>query len=212
MDKVSNLVNHGIESKYFDIKYRPQGGLSTMDIMCSSLLTYLALADATRQEEQINNLMHHFCEVLSMCKEQKDYDGLTFFIGSAASVGGYAREFYQTVAPHINPNGKNFAFEYIKKADKKDKVDSDKINEFKERLTSLNESLSKLESSSSKDEDDVSYLIRKYNELDFDLFSFADNLDKEFVYKCSEQIDSAISYLKNLYRAFDEADEIMRGL
>lgn len=201
---VSKLVEGGISSAYFDVRYRPYGGMENMDFACSSLLTYMALADITRKEEQINNLMLKFCEILLMCKTQKDFSRLNSFMNITASVGGYAMEFNNKVKNLINQNGRNKAQEYIKNAEKKKKANSDSLEDFKETLTRLSIWLAELKESSVKDDEEVTYLLRKYNELQSDLYNFDGTIDKEFISQCDEQIETAITYLKGLYISLDE--------
>ena len=82
MEQVSRKIEGGIESAYFDISYRPSTDHSNfkLNIACSSLLTYMALADITRKEEQINNLQEKFLESLSECKTEEEIKNLAIFL------------------------------------------------------------------------------------------------------------------------------------
>ena len=209
---VSSRIDGGIESAYFDVRYRPKGGMEHIDIACSSLLTYMALADITRKEEQINNLMLKFCEILSKCKTPEDFSNLTTFMNITANVGGYAMEFNSKVNGLINQDGKNRAQQYIKNVEKQKKVNADNLEDFKETYARLNMALVELKESSMKDDEEVAYLLRKYNELQSDLYDFNGTIDKNFISQCDEQIEAAINYLKGLYRSLDEIKSSSRGL
>ena len=52
MEQVSRKIEGGIESAYFDVQYRPSIDHSNfkLNLNCSSLLTYMALADITRKD------------------------------------------------------------------------------------------------------------------------------------------------------------------
>jgi len=209
---VSSRIDGGIESAYFDVRYRPKGGMEHIDIACSSLLTYMALADITRKEEQINNLMLKFCEILSKCKTPEDFSNLTTFMNITANVGGYAMEFNSKVNGLINQDGKNRAQQYIKNVEKQKKVNADNLEDFKETYARLNMALAELKESSMKDDEEVAYLLRKYNELQSDLYDFNGTIDKNFISQCDEQIEAAINYLKGLYRSLDEIKSSSREL
>jgi len=209
---VSRRIEGGIESAYFDVNYRLKGGLESIDIACSSLLTFMALADITRQEKQINDLMMKFCEVLSMCKTQEDFSNLTIFMNKTANVGGYAIEFNSKVNKLINQEGKNWAQQYIKNIEKQKKLNSDNLEEFKETFAHLNMLLVEIKENSIKDDEEVAYLLRKYNELQSDLYDFNGTIDKEFISQCDDQLEEAITYLKGLYRSLDEIKSSSMGL
>ena len=209
---VSSIVAGGIESAYFGVRYRPKGGMERIDIDCSSLLTYMALADITRKEEQISNLMLKFCEILSKCKTSEDFSNLTTFMDITANVGGYAMEFNNMVNRIINQNGKKRAQQYIKTVEKQKKVNADNLEYFKETYAKLNRALAELRESSVKDDEEVAYLLRKYNELQSDLYDFNGTIDKKFISQCDEQIEDAINYLKFLYRSLDETKSSSMGL
>ena len=209
---VSSITAGGIESAYFDVIYRPKGGMEHIDIDCSSLLTYMALADITRKEEQINNLLLKFCEILSKCKTSEDFSDLTTFMDITADVGGYAMEFNNMVNRIINQNGKKRAQQYIKTVEKQKKVNADNLEDFKETYARLNRALAELRESSIKDDEEIAYLLRKYNELQSDLYDFNGTIDKEFISQCDEQIEDAINYLRFLYRSLDETKSSSMGL
>ena len=161
MEQVSRKIEGGIESAYFDVQYRPSIDHSNfkLNLKCSSLLTYMALADITRKEEQINNLMLKFCEILSKCKTPEDFSNLTTFMNITANVGGYAMEFNSKVNGLINQDGKNRAQQYIKNVEKQKKVNADNLEDFKETYARLNMALVELKESSMKDDEEVAYII-----------------------------------------------------
>ena len=209
---VSSRVDGGFESKYFSVSYRPWEILDSRSIKCNSLLTYMSLADITRKDEQINNLMLKFCEILLECKTEEDFGKLATFMNIIASVGGYAIEFNNKVHGLINKNGKNRAQQYIKDVEKQQKANAENLENFKETYARLNIALAELRESGMKEDDEVAYLLRKYNELQSDLYDFNGLIDKEFISKCDEQIEEAITYLKGLYRSLDEIKSSSIGL
>lgn len=208
LNQVSSKNKDEIESSYFDIKYRPNGGFTKLDAMCSSLLYYMALADITREEKQINDLTIRFCETLLLCKSEEELNKLSIFLNITANAGGYAIDFNKKYQGLINPNGKVQARHIIKISEKKNKADEEKLNEFKESVTSLNIELEELKDSSIKDEEDISYLLRKFNELQSDLYSFSGSIDKVFIEEYDERLEEAINYLKTLYMNLDEINEV----
>ncbi len=205
---VSVKVEGGFESKYFNVKYRPNGGLSELDINCSSLLHYMALADMTRNEERINKLMYKFYQTLLLCRTDEDLNNFRSFIGIVAKVGGYAVEFSDKVKELINKNGQLKAIEFIKNEDKKQKANQEKLEDFKEEYSKLNYLLDNLKSENTKDEEDIAYLLRKFNELQSDLYEFTGRIDKNYISECDEQIEESINYLKSLYRELDEINNL----
>ena len=209
---VSFRVDGGIKTKYYDVKYRPWDLSDKRVISCSSLLTYMALADITRDEDNINYLMAKFCEILTMCKTPEDFSNLSNYMNNIADVGGYAIEFNNKVKGLINEEGKKKAEQYIKDTEKHEKASSENLEDFKEKFKKINNSLTDLRESNVKDDDEVAYLLRKYNELQSDLYDFNGSVDKEFISKCDEQIEEAINYLKGLYRSLDEVKSASMGL
>ena len=210
---VSSRIDGGVESAYFDVQYRPWDVLDSRFINCSSLLTYMALADITRKEEQINNLLLKFYEILSKCKTPEDFSNLTTFMNAVANVGGYAMEFNSKVNGLINQNGKKMAQQYIKDAEKKKKTSANNLEEFKENFAHLNTALAELKESSMKeDEEEVTYLLIKYNELQSYLYGFNGVIDKKYISQCDEIIEDAIAYLKGLYKNIDEVKGSSMGL
>ena len=112
----------------------------------------------------------------------------------------------------INKNGKNRAQQYIKDVEKQKKANAENLENFKETYARLNIALAELRESGMKEDDEVAYLLRKYNELQSDLYDFNGLIDKEFISKCDEQIEEAITYLKGLYRSLDEIKSSSIGL
>lgn len=204
---VSSKKIEGIESAYFDIKYRPKGGLKEIDIACSSLLTYMALADITRKEEQINNLTRKFCEILTMCNTPEDFTNFKTFMNIVASVGGYAIEFNSKVNDLINQNGKIKAQQLLEKAKERKKKVNLRLEAFKENFARLNQKLIELQESRMIDDEEVAILLKKFNELQSELYSFNGKVDKTFISQCDEKIEESISYLKSLYRNLEELKE-----
>lgn len=204
MNPVSRSSSNGIESAYFNIKYRPFDILDNRTIKCSSLLTYMALADITRDEKQINNLNVKFCEILMSCKTKEDFDNYAIFMNKVAAVGGYAMIFNNEVKGLINQEGKSKAHQYLKDVEKQKTADFEFLEEFKEKYEQLTIELARIKENSIQDEDEVSYLLKKFNELQSDLYSLDETIDKEFIVKCDEEIEEAINYLKCLYISIDE--------
>ena len=95
-EKVSSKIEDGIESKYFSIKYRPSvnGENFDLDLKCSSLLTYFALADISRKESSIELLKNNFHICLSLCKTKEEAENFAIFLKKTSDIGGYASTFY----------------------------------------------------------------------------------------------------------------------
>jgi len=72
--------------------------------------------------------------------------------------------------------------------------------------------LVEIKENSIKDDEEVAYLLRKYNELQSDLYDFNGTIDKEFISQCDDQLEEAITYLKGLYRSLDEIKSSSMGL
>lgn len=111
LEPVSNKIEKGIESQYFNIKYRPGLGSknSKLDIQCSSLLTYLALADVYRNDRTFKNAKEQFYKALSFCQTEEELRNLDTFLKETAQMGGYAEQLYSEVSTLINVNGKQIA-------------------------------------------------------------------------------------------------------
>jgi chromosome segregation ATPase len=121
-------------------------------------------------------------------------------------------EFNSKVNGLINQDGKNRAQQYIKNVEKQKKVNADNLEDFKETYARLNRALTELKESDSIDDEEVAYLLRKYNELQSDIYDFNGTIDKEFISQCDEQIEDAINYLKGLYKSLDEIKSSSMGL
>ena len=206
---VSKFDNNCLHSEYFNIPYRPKGNSDELNIECSSLLTYMALADVTRNDEEINNLMLQFYRTLLKCKDNADYNALTQFINEAANIGGYAIEFNNNVKGLINEQGKQKAEQYLKNYEKQKKDNPGDLEDFKTNLQKLNNSLEELKNGRIKDEEEVAYLLRMFNELQSDLYKLSKTFDKSFVSQCDDQIEQSITYLKTLYRQLNDVKDIV---
>ena len=208
---VSSLIENGIKSEYFNVHYRPWDYSDIRSIKCSSLLTFMALADITRKEEQIKHLMLLFYEILSSCNTPEDFSKLTIFMSSIANVGGFAIEFNNKVKELINQEGKIKAQEYIKNEERHKKADNEKFEEFKESYARLNMLLDELIESNAKDDEEVLYLLKQYNELQSDVYDLNGAASKEFISQYDEQIEDSINYLKRLYYTLDEIKNSSMG-
>lgn len=209
---VSAKTYEGIESAYFNVKYRPKGGLEELDAACSSLLTYMALADITREQKQINNLLLKFCEALTLCKTPEDFDNFKIFMDITADVGGYAIEFNNKVRGLINQNGKNRAQQLIDERESKRKTNAVRLEEFKKTFAHLNLQLTELKESRVIDNGEVAYLLKEYNELQSELYNFNGIVDKNFISQCDAKIEETITYLKDLYRNLEEVKKASMNL
>ena len=211
---VSKLDDHGIESKYFDVKYRPTAFKENfeLDLKCSYLLTYMALADATRRQKQIDSLMYHFSEALTLCKTPNELVKLRTFMGIAAKQGGYASEFLQQVNDLISEKGKSQAQQYLVTHEEKKKTSSGDLEAFKEKLRVANIRLEEMQNSPTKDDEEVAALLTTFNELQSTLYKFNGIINKEFISECDETLESSISYLKGLYQKLEEISEITRSM
>lgn len=214
MEPVSRFLEGGMESAYYDIKYRPNGGMSKMDIACSSLLTYMAIADITRNEDQIDNLTDKFCEILLMCKTQEDFINFKSFMDMTSRKGGYAVEFYNKLGNLISQNGKNKVQKFIENQESQEyqeKSSDENLEEFKKNYARLNMDLSELKNNSVIDDEEVALLLKKYNKLQSDLYNFNGIINKEYISQCDEEIEKAITYLKGLYQSLDDLKTSTRG-
>ena len=205
---VSSTIEHGVESDYFDVKYRPDGGLSELDLACSSIITYMALADATRKQKQIDNLNERFYRALLLCETNLDFINLSTFMNALANTGGYAIEYNEKVKDLINLEGQKKVAQICTESEKKEKADTTELEEFKKEFARLNNLLEALRNNPYKDDEEISYLLRKFNELQSDLYKFTGSIDKVYISECDEQIEAAIDYLKSLYRYLEEIDNL----
>ena len=201
---VSKIIPHGIESKYFEITYRPWEGLDKRNIACSHFLFELAMCDATNNEKYKEEAMLEFCKILISCKTDHDFSCLTTFIGIAANVGGYAIEFKNKVEEHINKYGIEYARLYIKDSEKKEEKDESHLAEFQENYDRLFWDLEEFRNASTKTEDDVEYFIRRFHNLSSDLYSLGKSVDKNYINECDDRIKVALSWLNDLYQTMDE--------
>lgn len=200
MEKVSKLVDGGIESKYFNVKCRPKGGMANIDIKCSSFLTYMALADITRDKKEINELTIKFWEILLECNNLDDFMALQIFMNTLSSVGGYATEFYDKVQGLINFVGKNRAEELLQVIERQKVLNDDGLSIFKQNFVKLNTMLYELKQSNIRDENKILFLLKKYYELKASLYDLACDSNKDFIFKYDEKLEEPIRYLKRTYK------------
>lgn len=200
MEKVSKLVDGGIESKYFNVKCRPKGGMASIDIKCSFFLTYMALADITRDKKEINELTIKFWEILLECKNLDDFMALQIFMNTLSSVGGYATEFYDKVHGLINFVGKNRAEELLQVIERQKVLNDDGLSIFKQNFVKLNTMLYELKQSNIRDENKILFLLKKYYELKASLYDLACDSNKDFIFKYDEKLEEPIRYLKRTYK------------
>ena len=206
-NKVSAKTDRGIESAYFNIKYRPKGSWTHNQGECSSLLLRMALADITRREYEINKVMQNFCEILSRCQTQDEFTDLAKFMNIISSVGGYAIEFNDKVKNMINPEGKLMAIQYLNNIKKQKQASTIDLEEFKKNFTRLNANLEEIRASAVIDDEEIALLLRKYNELQAYLHAYNGMIDKKIISRYDEQIEQSINYLKGLYKDLEELKE-----
>ena len=206
LNPVSKMVPNGIESKYFDVSYRPKN--FELANACDSLISYLIIMDIKRDEEHLSSLTLQFYKTLLICKDEEDYKELTVLMNELAKIGGYAVYFNNNIKNMINEKGKEQALIYLQNNKNNNEEANTKLDEFKKEYARLELLLDDLRKSDFIEEQDVAYLLRKYNELQSNLYTFNGEIDKTYISECDEQIEETITYLKNLYRTLDEVKNL----
>ena len=117
---VSRNSDKGLESEYFDVEYRPSTDKSNVDLnnACSSLLTYLAMADAFMNEEAITILQEKFLNTLTLCNNEGEIENFAEFLEMIANMGGYASIFYSNNISLLNNDGVKYAKQKMDKIKK----------------------------------------------------------------------------------------------
>lgn len=98
---VSEIISKDeMKSKYFSVKYRPEGSFE-LKTACSSFLTYLAIADAMRDEKSIQLVSEKWDTLISLCQNDEEQKEIMIFLKEAASKGGYAIDFYNQIRQNV---------------------------------------------------------------------------------------------------------------
>ena len=206
MDKVSQIVPDGIDSKYFEVKYRPGISNASLDVKCNLLLNYLALADVSRRQKEISLLYEFFITVLAKCNSEEELNNLTKFMEETAKIGGYATTFASDVAKYINVGGRNAAVKFVAiRKEQKEKQKNSRLEEWKQRYSMACNEFTSIMERSMKDDEEVSALISKFNALQGELYTFDGTVAKEFIAEMDWDIEQKIDYLKELYLAIEKA-------
>ncbi len=206
MDKVSQIVPDGIDSKYFEVKYRPGISNASLDVKCNLLLNYLALADVSRRQKEISLLYEFFITVLAKCNSEEELNNLTKFMEETAKIGGYATTFASDVAKYINVDGRNAAVKFVAlKKERKEKQKDTRLEEWNRRYNRVCSEYASVMEKSMVDDEEISALISQFNALQSELYTFGEGVDKEFIAEMDRDIEQRIDYLKEVYLAIEKA-------
>lgn len=206
MDKVSQIVPDGIDSKYFEVKYRPGISNASLDVKCNLLLNYLALADVSRRQKEISLLYEFFFTVLAKCNSEEELNNLTKFMEETAKIGGYATTFASDVAKYINVSGRNAAVKFVAlKKERKEKQKDTRLEEWNRRYNRVCSEYASVMEKSMVDDEEISALISQFNALQSELYTFGEGVDKEFIAEMDRDIEQRIDYLKEVYLAIEKA-------
>lgn len=206
MDKVSQIVPDGIDSKYFEVKYRPGISNASLDVKCNLLLNYLALADVSRRQKEISLLYEFFITVLAKCNSEEELNNLTKFMEETAKIGGYATTFASDVAKYINVVGRNAAVKFVAlKKERKEKQKDTRLEEWNRRYNRVCSEYASVMEKSMVDDEEISALISQFNALQSELYTFGEGVDKEFIAEMDRDIEQRIDYLKEVYLAIEKA-------
>ena len=231
---VSNAYSNGIQSKYFDVKYRPSEDKSNFDLnlACSSLLTYMAIADASRSRESGNSLVNHFLLTITKCNSEEEIENLRKFIDEVASIGGIAIEFSEQFRGMINLKNKDIILNSLNEFDKKKKASYEEdirkkkkaaddkyleeekkkkmasFQEWEHRYKRLKSSYEQFRSNSMKHLDDLDIIISKSKILQEDLYYFADVIDRKVYINLDLDLDEFISKLRRDREMLEEISRV----
>lgn len=211
-DPVSTIIERGVESKYFSVGRTSWDRLDKKEIMCSSLVSYMAFADATGKKKWKDTLMRQFCEILVECQSEEDYKIFEEFIDMLASIGGYAITFKHTTHTLFNESGKQLAQDYLDECEKKQQASNKEVIEFKKKYEHIMERMNNMRDSEFIEEDELTFLIKKLNELQSDLYGLSKAISKKELIEYDEQLESGINYCRNSLEMYQEEDEIWKGL
>ncbi len=111
-EPVSKINDNQLESKYFNIKYRPKN-TNNIEEDCNRFLQKLAVADATRTPESIKNLHRTFSNLLLSCNTPEDFLNLNTFLDVTADIGGLAIDYNKAMKNYLKEEGKEKATQFI---------------------------------------------------------------------------------------------------
>lgn len=113
---ISTKNGDKVSSPYFEVKFN-FGENSLLSSRCNSFVSFLAMADCTRDEGAIDKLKESFYKALSSCKSNDDISKLRNFLLILKEKGGYAIEFYQSISLQLSLDGKAKAEKFLKEGE-----------------------------------------------------------------------------------------------
>ena len=208
LNPVFIMTSEGIESKYYNVTYKPKN----FDLLMASLAfpIYLSYADLKRDKDNIKSLELRFYKALQDCKSKEDYQELSTLMSMFASYGGYAKYFYNNIKDMINEEGKKETLKILQKEEAMDFKTKDKLENFIKEYNRLEELFEKLRNTDLLFIEDVNYLIEKYNVLLAILYMFGQKIDETYANEYEDQIKETINYLNNLASSLDGKSKLSK--
>ena len=217
LGKVSRFISKKpiqLESKYFDIKYRPSGKNYALTINCSSFLTYLAMGDINRDKSSGELLDTQFIKILASCKDTNDLLGVEMFLNECAKVGGYAAEFFEKNRHRINSDEVQKAKNVIKST-REEKVEYEvithdsAIEEFERLYRHANTRYEELITSKVIDTDNLDETLKLFRMLQDELVGLTGKMDKLKHFNYEEEVENKVNHLRQLAVQLEELDKAM---
>jgi len=212
MSQVSRKIEGGIQSEYLSMHYRPSEDKSNNELnrKCGDLTLHMAIADITRKNEHIDNIIQDFCEAFLMCKNEEEIKNFKTFMNKLSDLGGIATVFNSEASEIITQNDKKTAEEILnqvkERKEKNNKIKSQSkennlnvINEFKRIYMNLNNEYNKFISKPMISDREIELLIEMYQKLYDNLMRIKDSIDKEEFDIYQKNINNNINKLKDMY-------------
>lgn len=212
---VSIITKTGIQSKYFDIQYRPSGSLR-LKSTCNSFLNKLALVDASRSEEESANLNYKFYEVLAFCTSPKELEDVATLLEETAKVGGFAVEYNNIMKKYINYEGRENAIAILKKREEEKKQKKEEKEEqmdsyqaFQKKYDFAIRQYMELTKKSRISAEELEFLKEEFERLKIELINL-DIQDSKMQIELQLDIETKIGQLTSMYESLKEYEAVFR--
>ena len=127
-EPVSTVNNGRLESKYFEIKERPQVSTGNIEKDCEVFLRSMAIIDITRDRRDMDNVNTAFAHLVLACNTEEDFTNLQNFIHCVANTGGFALLLDNGLQNIINSEGKKKCKQFLNDLEKDDNLKEFEMN------------------------------------------------------------------------------------
>lgn len=220
MNQVSRKIDGGIQSEYLNMHYRPSEDKSNKELnrKCGDITLHMAIADITRKNDHIDNVIQSFCEAFLMCKNDEEVKNFASFMNKLSDIGGIATVFNEEVSTIIKENDKKAAQEILNiiknrkgkeniiKYQEKD-MNLNKVIEFKKIYMNLNNEFNKFINKQMISDREIELLIEMYQRLYDNLLRIKNSIEIEEFDKYQKDINNKIYKLKDMYNILGQLNK-----